>query len=322
MVSGKEMNNLIICMTPLQTLIAKEIIFLFSEENFDLIYVSLSGSSKDVYYYELIKGFCDRSFFIREPASFLEIFLLRFFVKGLRDGYSKLYFANIERKYIHLIASKLNFKEINTFDDGVGNIIKTSAFYSIENETFFKRLIWKIIGVSLNKQLIKEKTKVHYTIYKNIPNIIENLVTVSLFPANSNLSLSRKENREKVVTFYLGQPLTDIDSNFNMIFLESKLSKIKIDYYFPHPREIIFPKGDFQVVESLLVFEDYIINFLKDNPHVRVEVYSFISTALLNIACLNEVSVIYIYDEKFYELYESFYKFANEYLHIPSLSIE
>ncbi|MEK5757565.1 glycosyltransferase family 52 [Acinetobacter variabilis] len=316
------MTNLIVCMTPLQTLIAKEIIFLFPDENFDLIYVSLSGSPKDVYYYELIKGFCDRSFFIREPASFLEIFLLRFFVKRLRDSYFKLYLANIERKYIHLIASRLNFKEINTFDDGVGNIIRTSVFYSKESEIFFKRLMWKIIGVNFNKQLIRDKAKVHYTIYNNIPNIIENLVTVSLFPENGKLNLSVKENREKVVTFYLGQPLTDIDSNFNMIFLERKLSKIKIDYYFPHPREIVFPKGNFQVVESLLIFEDYIINFLKDNPNVRVEVYSFTSTALLNVACLNEVSVIYIYDEKFYELYESFYKFANEYLHIPSLSLE
>lgn len=316
------MTNLIVCMTPLQTLIAKEIIFLFPDENFDLIYVSLSGSPKDVYYYELIKGFCDRSFFIREPASFLEIFLLRFFVKRLRDSYFKLYLANIERKYIHLIASRLNVKEINTFDDGVGNIIRTSVFYSKESEIFFKRLMWKIIGVNFNKQLIRDKAKVHYTIYNNIPNIIENLVTVSLFPENGKLNLSVKENREKVVTFYLGQPLTDIDSNFNMIFVERKLSKIKIDYYFPHPREIVFPKGNFQVVESLLIFEDYIINFLKDNPNVRVEVYSFISSALLNVSSLLKVQCIYLYNDDFMMRYKDFYFFSKSKFNIKLKNVE
>ncbi|WP_144745070.1 glycosyltransferase family 52 [Acinetobacter radioresistens] len=316
------MTNLIVCMTPLQTLIAKEIIFLFPDENFDLIYVSLSGSPKDVYYYELIKGFCDRSFFIREPASFLEIFLLRFFVKRLRDSYFKLYLANIERKYIHLIASRLNVKEINTFDDGVGNIIRTSVFYSKESKIFFKRLMWKIIGVNFNKQLIRDKAKVHYTIYNNIPNIIENLVTVSLFPENGKLNLSVKENREKVVTFYLGQPLTDIDSNFNMIFVERKLSKIKIDYYFPHPREIVFPKGNFQVVESLLIFEDYIINFLKDNPNVRVEVYSFISSALLNVSSLLKVQCIYLYNDDFMMRYKDFYFFSKSKFNIKLKNVE
>ena len=316
------MTNLIICMTPLQTLIAKEIIFLFPEENFDLIYVSLSGSPKDVHYYELIKGFCDRSFFIREPASFLEIFLLSFFVKRLRGNYCKLYLANIERKYIHLIASKLNFKEINTFDDGVGNIIKTSVFYSKENEIFFKRLMWKIIGINFNKQLIRNKAKVHYTIYNNIPNIIENLVTVSLFSEHGNLSLSGKENREKVVTFYLGQPLIEISDKFTEQYILKALDNLQIDYYFPHPREKLIPKGNFEIISTHLIFEDYLIEYLAENQTVEINLYSYISSALLNVKGLDRVNVKYIYDDCLIEKYSGFYSFVENEFDISIVKVD
>ena len=60
----------------------------------------------------------------------------------------------------------------------------------------------------------------------------------------------------------------------------------------------------------MLVFEDYIVSYLEDNPEVMVEVYSFISSAMLNIASLDRIELNYIYDSYLYDNYKDFYTFV------------
>lgn len=315
----KNMTNLIICMTPLQTLIAIEIIKIFPKENFDIIYVSLSESPKDYHYYQLIKVLSRKSFFIKEPSSFLGIFNLRFFLDRLSYNYDKIFIANIERRFIHLILSRLRFKKIHTFDDGVGNIITSSVFYSNITINPLKCIVWRIAGIKYDKEDIKEVSQLHYTIYKNIPNIIENTRYIPLLPQEVQTDFL---NENKIVKFYLGQPLTDIDEKFDHCFVESNIRKLKFDYYYPHPREKIYPKGDYEIVENSLIFEDYIVDFLRKNLNVKVEVYSFISTASLNVSSLLRAQCFYLYDNEFMGRYKDFYLFSKEKFNIKLKNVE
>lgn len=315
----QEKRSLIMCTTPLQMLIAEKIIELNSDKKFDLLVLVSNDNNKYAYYYSRLKEKCFNSLYC---VSDLKINNFFSFIKQLKKNnlnkkYQELYLASIDSRYLQYVVSKNNLSHIYTFDDGTANIIRSSLYYSDNQLSKFKKSIWRILGLKYYMREIKEKTQFHYTLYENVPNIIKKTKFLSLLPRVKFDSL----NKNKIIKFYLGQPLTEIDEKFNHAFVESKLKKLKVDYYYPHPREKIYPKGDFRVVESSLIFEDYIVQFLIENPNLKVEVYSFISTALLNIVGLKQVSVVYIYDDYLYQLHQNFYNLVERDFNIPHLNL-
>ncbi len=152
---------------------------------------------------------------------------------------------------------------------------------------------------------------------------MEYILSVQFFiQENLVLKNEKKISNDKTVKFYLGQPLSDIEEKFDHNFVEEKLKRIEIDYYFPHPREKIYPKGDYEIVENSLIFEDYIVDFLRKNLNVKVEVYSFISTASLNVSSLLRVQCFYLYDNEFMGRYKDFYLFSKEKFNIKLKNVE
>lgn len=175
-----------------------------------------------------------------------------------------------------------------------------------------------MFGVKYYMEDLKKMSKLHYTIYQDIPNIIENRQYIPLTSKND----SGNHLQEKVIKFYLGQPLTDISDSFDLLFTKKNIDKLGVDYYYPHPRENTYPEGVFQLISSPLIFEDYIQSFLKDNPNISVEVFSFTSTALLNVMSMDRVQAIYIHEDQFFKKFYSFYEFAQESFGIPHLSLD
>lgn len=67
------------------------------------------------------------------------------------------------------------------------------------------------------------------------------------------------------------------------------------------------PKGNFEIISTPLIFEDYLIEYLAENQTVEINLYSYISSAVLNVKGLDRVNVKYIYDDCLIEKYSSFY---------------
>ncbi|MEQ1150323.1 glycosyltransferase family 52 [Acinetobacter johnsonii] len=319
----QEPRSLIMCVTPLQMLIAEKIIHLNGNEQFDLVVLALNDNQKYRYYYNRLKEICDNSFYYI-PRAGLTGFL--YFLKHLKKSninknYNNLYLASIDARHFQYIISKNTLANVFTFDDGTANIIPSSIYYSNSTEpSKLKKIIWRSLGVKYYIEDIKVKSKKHYTIYRDAPNIINKLKFIALLP---QLELNEKKiSNDKTVKFYLGQPLSDIEEKFDHNFVEEKLKKIEIDYYFSHPREIEYPKGNFEIVDSILIFEDFILTYLLENPEVKIEVYSFISSALLNISSLPKVSVIYIIDLDLFNRYEDFYYLAKDSFNIDFIFLE
>ena len=308
------------CTTPLQMLIAEKIIELNSDKKFDLLVLVSNDNNKYAYYYSRLKEKCFNSLYC---VSDLKINNFFSFIKQLKKNnlnkkYQELYLASIDSRYLQYVVSKNNLSHIYTFDDGTANIISTSLYYSDDRLSQLKKYIWGFLGVKYYMKDIRRKSKLHYTLYKNVPNIVEKVEYVSLEPYLKFNSL----NSDKVIKFYLGQPLTDISEKFDHDFVRSKVEKLEIDYYYPHPREKIYPKGSFKIVENSLIFEDYIVDFLRKNPNVKVEVYSFISTASLNVSSLLRVQCVYLYDNEFMGRYKDFYLFSKEKFNIKLQNLE
>lgn len=316
----KEKNkSLIMCVTPLQMIIAEKIIQLNPKQDFDLLVIALSDNEKYRYYYDRLKNICIASMYYTTEKGMKGFFnYIRKLNKTKLDGkYQSLYLASIDSRHFQYVLSRNKKANIYTFDDGTANIIPQSLYYSNSKPKFFKRMVWRGFGIKHYMEDIKKLSSLHYTIYKDVPNIIEKTQFVKLYGEYK----SRSTPVTRVVKIYLGQPLEEISIDFNSQYVAEIIAKLGIDFYYPHPREKVIPKDDFNIITNQLVFEDYIVSYLEDNPEVMVEVYSFISSAILNIASLDRIELNYIYDSYLYKNYKDFYEFAKNAFNIQSIRL-
>lgn len=312
-------DSLIICLTPLQMLIAERIISLSPNQEFDLLVIAPSGNKKYRYYYQRLSKISKKSLYYETSPGFLDFlkFIKELKLNKLHIKYQNIYLANITSRHIQYIVSKSKKSNIYTFDDGTVNIIQNSLYYSNSKPSKLKRIIWRIIGVRYYMKDIKRKSLIHYTIYDNIPNIINDTRLINLFDKKPELTCT-----SKAVKIFLGQPLVEISNHYSSEFIRNVVESYHIEYYFPHPREKELPKGNYEVIDSDLVFEDYIVKFLKENPNIEAHVYSFTSSCLLNISQIERVKPNFIYDDYLELNFSHFYSFAQEKLNIRTIKIE
>lgn len=316
----KKSRSLIMCTTPLQMLIAEKIIELNSDKEFDLLVLSSHDNDKYKHYYDRLKRICINSLaYVPESGlnSFIK-FITELKKSYLNKKYEGLYLASIDSRYFQYLISKNKSSDIFTFDDGTANIIYSSLYYSNFKTKFLKRIVWRVMGVRVNMSDIKNISLLHYTIYEDIPNIINNTQLITLYKEKSSYLVQT----DKIIKIYLGQNLAGISNTASNNDIANVIESLNIDYYYPHPKERRIPIGEFKLIESALVFEDYIIEYLKNNLDVRVEVYSFFSSAILNIANLDRVTVKYMYNSYLYNKYKDFYDLAENTFKVDCLNLD
>lgn len=299
-------NNLIICVTPLQMLIAEKIIDLYPDDNYHLLVMYYDDNEKYNYYYEKLSSKCLVSFrLIMEKES--KIYRLYYFfqlvnlLKNKFDSlYYNIYFASVDSFFIHYICSSINYKDIITFDDGVANIYKKGLYYKNRDYSLILRYLRIFLGIRYNLKEIVSISEKHYTIFNGVENICKNSVFLPLF-----ISDKERDKESKEFSIFLGQPYSEYNIGKN-ININAILSKIGVINYFPHPRERNLPEA-INIINSNLIIEDYVITLL--NQGYNVKVYSFLSTALLNLNSIDNVSAFLIYDKQLYEKYTDLYEF-------------
>ena len=120
--------NLIICTTPLQTLLAKEIVKNYEDEEFYGILFSNHFSKKVDRYFNLFGVLCHILNKIYYKSSIKLVCLILYYkIKLFNKKFDKIFVANIENILIQSIISSLKFNELITFDDGTANILENST---------------------------------------------------------------------------------------------------------------------------------------------------------------------------------------------------
>lgn len=319
----RKSTSLILCSNPLQMLIAQKIIDLHPNNRFDLIVTCPKNNEKYAYYFDKLQKRCNIClFFIEGPGirKFLE-FKAKLKNNGLNKDYSKIYVASIDSRYYRYIISKNSKSTIYTFDDGLANIIDTSHYYITRKQPFFKKIIWRGLGIKFTTQDIRFKSNLHFTIYDKQPNIIKNTQFISLL---DSLNSYRSEVLPKRLNIFIGQPMIELSNHYDKEYITKVLRKLKIDCYYPHPKEdnVYIPKDqDVEVIYNKLICEDYIIELLNDNPSLEIYLYSFFSSSIVNLANTHRVRVFFIHDTFLYNRLESFYKNTQESMGIPNIDI-
>lgn len=318
MVDGQQ-KSLIMCVTPLQMLIAKKIIHKFKDQKFDVIVVALVDNEKYRYYYKKLEKVSCNSFYYVPKDGFLGFLEYINVLKenGFAKRYTNCFLASIDSRHFQYIISKNKNTNIYTFDDGTANIIKNSLYYTNEKIPSWKKMIWNFIGIDSYMEDIIKSSKKHYSLYENVSNIVENTEYLKLFESSKSKSESTKK-----INIYLGQPLIEISDKFTEQYILKTLDNLQIDYYFPHPREKVIPKGKFEIILTPLIFEDYLIEYLAENKTVEINLYSYISSAVLNVKGLDRVNVKYIYDNYLIEKYKDFYGFVESEFDISIVKVD
>ncbi len=299
--------DLIICLTPLHSLIASRIVESKNIKEYDVLYVIENSVIKDKhdYYFNLISKNARKSLIQYNNISdsyikrLYKMFkLLLFFERK----YNIVYLGQFENLSILFLLSHIFFRKLETFDDGIGNIAKKSIFY----EDFEMSLKWKVLNIKYNRQIIRKISSKHYTIFEGHSNIIENIELISLYDGGNIVD---KTITKKHVKIFLGQPIYESDEIKNKVLAKNILDLVQPDFYFPHPRENYIVEG-VSYINTNLIFEDYIIQELYANSNIYFNIFSFSSTALLNIYKLPRVSVNFV---KFEECHEDVSRFLSYY---------
>ena len=277
--------NLIICTTPLHSLIAEKSIEKRAGEFFHLIFISERGSNKDYFYFNRLSNKVNNADFFcvyyKNRVEYLK-FLFRI-KKFLNKKYDDVFFANINSIFIHRILSLIYFSKIITFDDGMANIIPNSSITCKENISFIRILLNYVFGIKFNKRRIKNIISSHYTLFPDFKNISDKITPLSL--GNSENIHVKNCNRKKI---FVGQPIFEmlsIGKEKYIKIIRDICNLLQIDYYIPHPRENYKISG-VNYIETDLILEDYILN--EDGCF---ELYSFYSSSLLTLINCQNISL-------------------------------
>jgi len=304
------MKNLLICQTPFQLILARSI--LGGRNDYDLLLILEKNSNYEkIEHY--VRYFVDNNIDVKcleinnsGIFSLKSLFCINLFLKNNLDKeYNHIYFSSIHNLYIQLIISIVRFKQINTFDDGIGNINKEGVFYS-DYLSLKSKIIRYFFKIKFDINKIKKQTKSHYTIYKGIDNIVENCTYVDLFGGVDTNAIDKYEE----VSIFIGQPLEAIDTDIDYTCLKDFMSKKGISLYYPHPRENL--NVEFNKITSPLIAEEYIINFLRENPNLKINVYGFFSSVLFNVISIHRIKVYALSDNLMSKKYSFLYSMLND----------
>lgn len=267
--------NLIICCTPLQVLIAEKIIDMHPEKQFFGVMLHTVENKKFDYYKQRLQAKTDGFFSMVQHNDrwnlLKEIVQLKARFSGKQ--FDTVYFANFPELHIQFLLSAIEFKQLNTFDDGTVNIVKHSHFLNDDPDTLVRKFINKVLGNKYSTATLRSLSAQHYTIYPDFPNIMPNTVAVNLM----DNSIAVSESSESV-NILLGQPVYN-DNSQNIELAQKAIKQFNIHYYLPHPREK-YQVEQVKYIDTPLILEDYIAQEFSDR---KCCVYTYCSSAILNI---------------------------------------
>ena len=296
------MQNIFICVTPFEILIAEKIIKFkkIPKKKCRVIFLIDKISKKNRYYFNKIKKISVKSSFfllnkLRYPIYYFELNKL---VK--KTNPKIIHIAAIDSSLIQYVLNKNNFEKIYTFDDGIGNLTKT---YNVGyKKHILKKIFDLMLGINFEEKKILKKADDHYTIYQNKKN---NFSKKPVFIGH--LFKKVKFKKFKKCSLVIGPVFKDLFHSYEKekflyilkkykIFLK-KFSKREKIYIINHPREIEnkFRLKNLVNIDTKYLAEEYIIKILS-KKFKEVTLYSFpVSTVTINLKYLSSIKNVFFY---------------------------
>lgn len=267
--------NVIFCTSPLQVLIAKEVVG-YVNEDFIGVYLKMSNDPRQQIYAERLKEFCSEVLILEAKTAFHDI---KDYFKD--KSITNLYLASLDNP-VALSIFDPSSMGLYTFDDGSTSVIPKNM-YSVAQDRcipYTKLILSEVMSFS----------KRHYTVFEGctlFPKKKQILLNLNLQP-----SQFRRARNGKTVKVFLGQYLGSLQSREDLEITKKLTSKVLerqgVDYYYPHPRVPLNLYNE-RSRKTSFCFEEEIYNLLEE--YEFVEVHGFYSTSLLLVKDIEGVLV-------------------------------
>ena len=266
--------NVIFCTSPLQVLVAKEVVE-YVKEDFVGVYLKMSNDLRQDFYAEKMKYFCREVLVLEGETAFHDI-------KNYFEGKSiiNLYLASLDNP-VALSTFDSNTMNLYTFDDGSTSVVPKNMYTQNTNRG--------IPYTNFTLHEVMSLSKAHYTVFNRctlFPKEKQILLKLNLQPNHFH-----RAKNGKTVKVFLGQYLGSLQGKEDLEVTQKLTAKVlaeqNIDYYYNHHR---VPLNLYQanLKETNLCFEEEIYRLLEE--YEFVEVYGFYSTALLLVKDIEGVT--------------------------------
>lgn len=304
--------DVIIVRTKLQALIALELVKIGKvSKNFIFIswvdFPNMEKNQHESFYDALI----NKSFFslnVVETEGFIKNFTVIYLMSLLSFFTSSKFFFAIIDSNILALTKKLNpFLHIETFDDGIANIIDGSEYFgkkALQSNNTFRRRALNLIFPRGCKVYIRNKIKRHFTIYKDTQNIVDRNKLQCIDLDYSHYLIKKDKNYlnqylKKEVNLMVGTTFDEYIKEYNNDFIEfiRETNIYKYDLIISHPRDF----SDIRNFQSTREFEspaESIINFFLKNSKVnKVNLFHFRSSCIIHFKHNNKINLIDLWTE-------------------------
>ena len=279
---------LIICLTPLQALTAQSLIRAHAPTPFDLLMLCYpeADNAKFHHYFRQTAALCRQAHYavlpVRRWAHWRSLQGLR---RQLLPHYAVIFAASIDNLNVQYLLENLSYTQLETFDDGSGNLTPSGILYRNKPHSLWQRSLRRLLGVRRDTEDFRRHSSRHHTLYPGLPNIAAPTVAVNLWPQQA--AVANVPTRQRRIL--LGQPAYAQAAD-NIAFTQQLLHTFAIEHYFPHPRED-YRIGDANYIDSDLIFEDYLLTQIQAMPDTAFHIYHLASTAALNVCRFPHVTV-------------------------------
>lgn len=303
--------NLIICFTPLQVLIAERIIDLHPNEKFYGVMYNHHPSEKQTYYYHRLARKCVQTQLVYGSGASNKLQAYREMLKLLIKSYKlpsvkTIFIASLDLIDIHFLIHRFSNATIKTFDDGTLNLSPIAFERMMDKQGGGLQRILNLVLKIPSVQDLRNRSVQHYSIYKQ-PNVMGETTYIELFSKSDPIGQAKSPTRTRKV--FLGQPiheLTDPSGEASKKATEYVIDVCSVQEYLPHPREPYRVEG-VEYITTPLIAEDYFLQELRKSSEISFHIYTFCSSAILNLQHIPRLTFTAIKPNKCPEFLEEAY---------------
>lgn len=292
--------NIFMVRTRLQSLIIEEILSVEKVSSYILVICYFDHKNEDapeVYAtYDKIKKNAVFSIDVFANDKFLKNFakyILMQMIASLTKG--KVFLAGVDSFTFALAAKLFPFAQINTFDDGSYNVLKTSKYFC---ETPLARpglkgLLSKLLFPKGGAKYLRTRSKRHYTVFADLENIVEKDRVMTLQWDWSKLLDQRDLDKlpAQVSAILLGTAFQDF-SECQQTKLRQKAVELmaSTDLYIMHPREKLWLNH--AKVIRLNSPAEAVLNYMQCVSKDGLTVYHYDTTAAYSLRGHKDINFI------------------------------
>ncbi len=276
-----ENEALVLCRTPFQAVILREVLKQERPAVRDLVYLTHDDATEDRHYFLELAACARAAQYLYVPSQRFDILTHIYAWRQLSQqfklaSYSQVYAASLNSLVFRKLLAHHPAAKLVSFDDGAANIVPNSMY--LNDRPGPRARIYEASFRIPSLRKIRDRSVLHYSVYPGFDNVMAPTPTrhISLFP--DDVAVDRSQASVRVL---IGQPFHEYLPQPRVAELRAWLATKEIDYYVTHPREKcpLLPQVPI-LAKAGRVAEEAILSFGSTRP---LTMYGGFSSVMLNI---------------------------------------